>query len=89
MNLRSITTRKLGATYVAEVVHDPESGMWVASCDALSVATEAPTYDELTERFWEIAPEVAAENGLDFDLQTVRVEFVHTTGCPARDLLVG
>ncbi len=89
MNVRPLTTRKLGATYVAEVVHDPESGMWVAACDALSVATEAPTYDALTERFWEIAPEVAAENGVAFDVATARVDFIHATTGPERDLLVG
>lgn len=80
---------RLSPPLIVEVVHDPESGMWVAACDALSVATEAPTYDALTKRFWEIAPEVAAENGVAFDVATARVDFIHATTGPARDLLVG
>ena len=89
MNVRPFTAQKPGATYMAEVIHDEESGMWVASCDALSVATEAPTYDALTKRFCERAPGVAAENGLYFDLETTRIDFIHATGFSARDLLVG
>ncbi|SBT05374.1 hypothetical protein ACCAA_200119 [Candidatus Accumulibacter aalborgensis] len=84
MNIRSIPTRNPVTHYMAEVIHDEESGMWVASCEALSVATEAPTYDALTKRFWKIAPEVAAENGIDFDLKTARIDLIHAT---AFDLL--
>jgi len=47
---------------VADVEFDPECGLWTVACDRLGVYTEAPTYEALIARFWEIAPEVAAEN---------------------------
>jgi hypothetical protein len=64
------------APYVAEVIFDAECGMWVATCEELSVTTEAPSYEALTTRFWEIAPEIAEMNGLAFDAQT-RIHFRH------------
>lgn len=65
---------RIAPPFVAEVDFDPESGMWVAFCDALSVVTEAPSYEALTERFWEVAPEIAAANGIAFD-EGSRVQF--------------
>jgi hypothetical protein len=62
--------------YVAEVIFDPECGMWVATCEELSVTTEAASYEALTARVWEIAPEVAEMNGLTFDANT-RIQFRH------------
>ena len=38
--------------FVVNVVYDGECGMWVASCDALHVATEAASYEAVTARFW-------------------------------------
>lgn len=60
--------------FVAEVIYDAECDMWVASCDVLGVVTEAPSYEAVTARFWEIAPEVAVENGITFDASS-RVQF--------------
>ena len=38
--------------------------MWWCSNDELPLTTEAPTFDQLVARVIEIAPEIAAENGL-------------------------
>ena len=43
---------------------DAESGVWWCSNDELPLTTEAPTFEELVSRVLEIAPEIAAENGL-------------------------
>ena len=43
---------------------DAEAGVWWCSNDELPLTTEAPTFDELVSRVLEIAPEIAAENGL-------------------------
>ncbi|WP_256125185.1 DUF1902 domain-containing protein [Photorhabdus luminescens] len=42
-------------SFVVKVTHDD---MWIAECDELGLVTEAKTYDELTERVWEIVPEL-------------------------------
>lgn len=83
--LTSVKTRldRIAPPFVAEVVFDVESGMWVASCDELSVATEAPSYEAVTERFWEIAPEIAHDNGIDFD-ESSRIQFRHVEGAAGR-----
>ena len=62
---------------------DPECGMWVAICDALCVVTEAPSYEAVTARFWEIAPEVAQGNGIAFDGHA-RIEFRHIEDASTR-----
>jgi hypothetical protein len=71
------------APFVAEVIFDAACGMWVASYEALSVATEAPSYEAVTARFWEIAPEIAADNGVAFDA-TSRIEFRHVEDAASR-----
>jgi hypothetical protein len=43
---------------------DGEAGVWWCSNDELPLTTEAPTFEELVSRVLEIAPEIAAENGL-------------------------
>jgi len=43
---------------------DGEAGVWWCSNDELPLTTEAPTFEELVARVLEIAPEIAAENGL-------------------------
>jgi hypothetical protein len=62
---------------VYEVKMFREGDGWVALCDALPVATEAPTVDQLMERVWSIAPEIAELNGLAVD--TMRLRFVTET----------
>jgi hypothetical protein len=41
-----------------------EAGVWWCSNDELPLTTEAPTFEELVARVIEIAPEIAAVNGL-------------------------
>ena len=43
---------------------DAEAGVWWCSNDVLPLTTEAPTFEQLVARVLEIAPEIAAENGL-------------------------
>ncbi len=43
---------------------DGEAGIWWCSNDELPLTTEAPTFEQLVARVLEIAPEIAAENGL-------------------------
>ncbi len=43
---------------------DGEAGMWWCSDGELPLTTEAPTFEQLASRVLEIAPEIAAENGL-------------------------
>lgn len=67
--------------FVAVVVFDAESGMWVVTCDALHVVTEGNTYEAAISRFWDIAPEIAADNGTPFDASS-QVEFRHAFPVP-------
>jgi hypothetical protein len=43
---------------------DGEAGVWWCSNGELPLVTEAPTFEQLISRVLEIAPEIAAENGL-------------------------
>jgi hypothetical protein len=43
---------------------DGEAGVWWCANDELPLTTEAPTFEQLVARVLEIAPEIAAENGL-------------------------
>jgi len=43
---------------------DGEAGVWWCSNDELPLTTEAPSFEKLVARVLEIAPEIAAENGL-------------------------
>ncbi|EOZ9391046.1 DUF1902 domain-containing protein [Enterobacter cancerogenus] len=57
------------------VCHDHEDNVWVAQCDALGLVTEAATYEELTERVWEIAPELYVMNGLGSNPVRISLSF--------------
>ena len=57
------------------VCHDHEDNVWVAQCDALGLVTEAATYEELTERVWEIAPELYVMNGLGSNPARISLSF--------------
>jgi len=63
--------------FTVAVTHDAESGMWVGECEELCAATEAPTFEALTARMWLIAPEMAAENGLNIRPQDMHLLFQH------------
>lgn len=65
-------------TFTVEVIHDLEGGMWLALCDEIGLATESETYEGLTRRVWEIAPEIAVENGFDVRDNSMRINFQHT-----------
>jgi hypothetical protein len=69
--------------FVAEVIFDAECGMWVATCEELNVTTEALSYEELTARVWEIAPEIAELNGIAFNAST-RIQFRHVEDASSR-----
>jgi hypothetical protein len=43
---------------------DREAGVWWCSDGALPLSAEAPTFEQLVSRVLEIAPGIAAENGL-------------------------
>lgn len=43
---------------------DAEAGVWWCSNDELPLTTEAPSFEQLVARVLQIAPEIAAENGL-------------------------
>jgi hypothetical protein len=51
-------------TFEIRAVWDGEAGVWWCSDDELPLSTEAPTFEPLVSRVLEIAPEIAAENGL-------------------------
>jgi len=42
-------------------------GTWIAECDPLGIVTEAPSYEALIHRVWEIAPEMAELNHQPFN----------------------
>ena len=69
--------------FVVDVVFDAECATWVANCDALHLCTEAPSYDAVTARVWEVAPDIAADNGVIFDADS-RIEFRHIEDASTR-----
>ena len=49
------------------------NGIWTAECDELGLVTEADSYEELTQRALEIAPELAELNHVEhFNLRFVQ-----------------
>ena len=54
---------------------DDEAGAWLGSNDELPLSTEASTFDALMARVLEIAPEIAAMNGLIGEGETLRIHF--------------
>jgi hypothetical protein len=54
----------LRRTFEIRAEWDGEAGVWWCANDELPLATEAPTLEQLCSRVVEIAPEIAAENGL-------------------------
>ncbi|MDR0275348.1 MAG: DUF1902 domain-containing protein [Burkholderiaceae bacterium] len=67
--------KRQNAMFHVSVIYDSEADKWVGVCDALPVATEADTWDELVERFWAIAPEIAQANKPGIDVGTMRLRF--------------
>jgi hypothetical protein len=50
-------------------------GFYTAVCDDLCLVTEAKTIDELRDRVWELAPELAHLNHLPIDADSMRFTF--------------
>ncbi|KMJ45439.1 DUF1902 domain-containing protein [Xenorhabdus khoisanae] len=67
--------------FVVNVIHDD---MWVAECDELGLVTEAKTYDELTEKVWEIAPELYEINGMGDQSEVIRLKFIQEQSSDSR-----
>ncbi|WP_151732241.1 DUF1902 domain-containing protein [Acinetobacter ursingii] len=72
--------------FIVNVTHI--DGIWVGENDDLGLVTEAKSYDELTERVWEIAPELADLNDLDIDIEDMRITFQHMEQ-PPRHIAAG
>jgi hypothetical protein len=58
------------------------NGVWVAECDAIGLVTEADSFEELTRRAWEIAPELAELNGYPLQPGMLRLRFEHVETAP-------
>lgn len=71
--------------FTVNVTHT--GSVWVAECDELGLVTEADTFDALTERAWQIAPELAAENGLGVNAAGMHLLFQHEQSAPERRAL--
>ncbi|MDD5275001.1 MAG: DUF1902 domain-containing protein [Methylovulum sp.] len=52
-------------------------GIWTAECGPLGLVTEAESYDDLLERVWLIAPELAELNNVGVDAEHLRLRFSH------------
>jgi hypothetical protein len=74
-------TRK---TFEMRAEWDGDAGVWWCSNDELPLTAEAPTFEQLVSRVLEIAPEIAAENGLAAagDEIEVRVTAERVEGIP-------
>ena len=50
--------------FVIHAVWDVEASIWRGRCDALSLATDAPTLERLLTQVRQVAPKIAVQNGL-------------------------
>lgn len=73
--MRTSTVVQFSRPFNVSVSHDIEENVWVAVCDALGLVTEAPTYEELTLRVWEVAPELYEMNGLGKNPGCIKLSF--------------
>jgi Domain of unknown function (DUF1902) len=62
--VRPMTSSQQGKIFEIRAEWDDEAEVWWCSNDELPLTTEAPTFEQLVSRVLEIAPEIAAENGL-------------------------
>ena len=63
-------------TFEIRAERDAEAGVWWCSNDELPLTTEAPTFQQLVSRVLEIAPEIAAENGLALPHDEIEVHVI-------------
>ena len=66
---------RVNPPHIVNVSH--EDNMWIAECDTFGLVTEAATYDQLTERVWELVPDMIEANGLEIDAESIRLSFQH------------
>ncbi|HEX4110903.1 MAG TPA: DUF1902 domain-containing protein [Stellaceae bacterium] len=62
--------------FTVHAEYDAEAGVWLGSNADLPLSTEAPTFDQLMTRVLEIAPELAALNGLIGDGEKLTIHFI-------------
>jgi hypothetical protein len=62
--------------FVIHAEWDDEAGVWWCSNDELPLTTEARSFERLVARVLEIAPEIAAENGLAAPGDRIELQFV-------------
>lgn len=82
MNVYPFAPKTVGTPFVVNVIRDEE--MWIAECDELGLVTEAESYEALTARAWEIAPELAELNGVPVGPEGLSLLFQHYESFPAR-----
>lgn len=73
--LKPIDFQKAPATPAYPVTVTQGDGMYTAECEALSLVTEAKTFEELTERVWELVPDMIEANDLPINPDTLRLRF--------------
>lgn len=73
--MRESTVVMFSRPFNVNVCHDHQENVWVAECDALGLVTEAATYEELTERVWEVAPELYEMNGFGGNPSRISLSF--------------
>jgi hypothetical protein len=73
--LKTVANRldRIDPPYVVEVVF--EDGIYTAQCAEIGLVTEEKTYEALTERVWEIAPELVECNLPGVDPENIRIKF--------------
>jgi hypothetical protein len=62
-------------TFEIRAEWDAEAGVWWCTNNELPLTTEAPTFEQLVARVLEIAPEIAAENGLAAAGDEIELQF--------------
>jgi len=85
--MSNIVSLSKPVTFDVEVTHaiaqdENDRTMWVAECDGLCLCTEAESLEALIARVWEIAPEMAQENGLSIAPDALRLRFSFTDSIP-------
>jgi hypothetical protein len=74
--MRTDDVLKFSSLFKVNVCHDTEENVWVAYCEDLGLSTEADSYEDLTERVWEIAPELYEMNGYKGNLKRLHLSFI-------------
>ncbi|HBM2887456.1 TPA: DUF1902 domain-containing protein [Klebsiella oxytoca] len=73
---------RISPPFIVRVIHDGQ--VWIAENDELGLVTEAETYEALTERVWQIAPELYEMNGFGTDAEDMRISFIQEQSAEER-----